>query len=290
MGMPKKEYYRLSELAADWQCAVEDIHHHFLHNRIRIGVRAHNELLYGLNADLQTVGIYWVSGILTIPKSNADDWEFDAKGLTEAGGLLVELDYPPEIVEASDLSESSVSIPFFGWAPDCDWKHPETDHSRIERFVIGVHGIDENGDPIFDWRTIDPSKLVVHAVERERFEREYVLTAAKAQDAEPPLKTIPSSSTAKPNAVDTTSMVAWQAAVLESWDKITALHGSKPAARSVLAWLRKNGPPDVFWPDSQTRDRNSVVWVDPNDVSHTLLLKTLGNRLSEWRNEGKIPS
>ena len=99
--LPKKDYYRLSESATAWGCAVEDIHHHFLHDRIKIGVRVHNELLYGLNADLHTIGAYSVDGVLTIPKCNAEEWEFDATVLAEAGGLIVEPDYPPEIVDAS---------------------------------------------------------------------------------------------------------------------------------------------------------------------------------------------
>ena len=183
--LPKKDYYRQSELATAWGCAVEDIHHHFLHDRIKIGVRVHNKLLYGLNADLQTIGAYSVDGVLTVPKCHAEEWEFDATGLAEAGGLIAEPDYPPEIVDASHVAESSVPTSFFSWAPGCGWNNPETDHRRIERFVIGVHGIDENGDPIFDWRTVDPSKLVVHTVERERFERAHSLGAASAMEAQP---------------------------------------------------------------------------------------------------------
>jgi len=70
------------------------------------------------------------------------------------------------------MDESSYSPSFFAWAPGHDWQHQETDHSRIERFVVGVQGVDEESEPLFDLRSIDPSRLVVHAVERERFQRE----------------------------------------------------------------------------------------------------------------------
>jgi hypothetical protein len=143
---PKKDYYRLEELADEWNCAVEDIHHHFLHDRIKIGVRVHNDVLYGLNAHAQTIGAYSVSGVLTIPKVCAEGWEFAATGITEAGGFLAESDYPPEIVEASYMDESSFSRSFFRWAPGRDWQHPETDHSRIDHFAVGDRGVDEAGE------------------------------------------------------------------------------------------------------------------------------------------------
>jgi len=179
--LPKKDYYRLSELAAECGCAVEDIIHHFLHGRIRLGIRVHDELLYGMNADLHTIGAYYVSGVLTVPTSCAEaGWEFDPQGPAQAGGLLIEPDYPPDIMEASYIAEDSVPPAFWAWAPGRDWDNPETDHSRIERFGVGFTGIDESGNPIFDWQTVDPARLVVHAVERESLLRDQAENEAQA--------------------------------------------------------------------------------------------------------------
>jgi hypothetical protein len=166
-------------------CAVEDIIHHFLHGRIKLGVRVRDELLSGMNADLHTIGAYHVSGVRTIPTSCAEaGWEFDPQGPARAGSLLIEPDYPLDITEASYSAEDSVPPAFWGWAPGRDWDNPEMDHSRIERFGVGFTGIDENGNPVFDWRPIDPARLVIHAVERKRFDGQIrenaVATSAKA--------------------------------------------------------------------------------------------------------------
>jgi mRNA interferase RelE/StbE len=230
-------------------CRVEDVIHHFLHGRIRLGVCVYDELFYGMNADLRTIGAYYVSGVLTIPTSCAEaDWEFDPKGPARAGRLLIEPDYPPDIEEASYIAEDSVPPAFWGWAPERHWDNPETDHSRFEGFGVGFTGIDESGNPIFDWRAIDPARLVIHAVERERLLRvdkaDSLGDQAVIQPQEaPPLSIAPGS-----GDPDTTGMVAWQATVIESWTLITAKYGPRPSARRVLAWLRESGPPDVFPP------------------------------------------
>lgn len=170
--LPKKTYFRLSELAEAWDCSVEDIHHLFLHGQIKVGICFHDELLYGVNAELQTVGAYLVTGVLTIPEVLAADWEFDAAGIADAGGFKPERGYPPNIEPAgSVLAEPSESWAFWKWAPGRDWNHPETDHQQIESFQVGVRGIDADDNPIFDWRGIDPNRLVIHATERARIEK-----------------------------------------------------------------------------------------------------------------------
>lgn len=93
--------------------------------------------------------------------------------------------------------------------------------------------------------------------------------------------------TQSPGEIDTTGMVGWQAVTLENWLAITEAHGTKPSARNVMSWLKKNGPEKMISKHQPNRD--SLCWIDGKKNSHTLPLKTLGTRLSLWRNEGKIP-
>jgi hypothetical protein len=162
MVLPEKNYYRVSELAAAWGCSVEDIFHHFLHDHLRLGIHVFNKILYGLNADFRTVGIYSVIGVITIPPVCAETWEMGSEEVSQAGGFLVEPDYPPLITEASYLEEASFAPPMFPWAAGRDWEHPETDHSLIKRFMVGRN----------DLYLIKKSDVVVHAVERARLEGE----------------------------------------------------------------------------------------------------------------------
>lgn len=88
------------------------------------------------------------------------------------------------------------------------------------------------------------------------------------------------------NVSDTGGMVAWQAVLLESWPTIVAAHGSKPAARKVLKWIKDNGPQDTI--PKQQPCRESLRWIDFAGNPHTVMLKTLSTRLSEWRKNGRI--
>jgi len=165
MALPAKDYYRVTELAAAWKCSDDDIFHHFLHDRIRLGIRVHHKMLYGLyelDGELRTVGIYSVSGVITIPKVCAKTWELGGEEVFQAPGFLVEPDYPLEIAEASYLDEASLPPPIFPWAPGHDWENPETDYGLIARFVVGKN----------DLCPIKKGDVVVHSVERARFEGE----------------------------------------------------------------------------------------------------------------------
>ena len=89
---------------------------------------------------------------------------------------------------------------------------------------------------------------------------------------------------------DTTGLVAWQAAALENWPEIVKASGKKkPDTRVVLRWLRENGPTDVF-PRGQEKKRDSIEWLDGSGNRQTLTLKSLSNRLAEWRKAGTIPA
>lgn len=89
--------------------------------------------------------------------------------------------------------------------------------------------------------------------------------------------------------IDTTGMVAWQAAILENWQAVTSSHGNAITARQVMAWCRALGPRDVFGCE-QTNTRESIRWIDrtSGDI-HTVTLARIGTVLSEWRKEGKVP-
>lgn len=89
--------------------------------------------------------------------------------------------------------------------------------------------------------------------------------------------------------IDTTGMVAWQAAILDNWQAVTAKRGNTITARQVMAWCKNSGPRDVFGCE-QTNRRESILWMDrtSGDI-HTLTLARIGTVLSEWRKEGKVP-
>lgn len=92
--------------------------------------------------------------------------------------------------------------------------------------------------------------------------------------------------------VDTTRLVRWQAATLDNWRQITAMYGSRPAAREVMRWLRDNGPRNVFPAPGKDEpiQTDSLIWMDTYGSQHTLTVKHLGNVISEWRKAGKIPA
>ena len=66
----ERDYFRLGDLAKAWECSVEDIHHLFIHGKLKIGIACHGERLFGTNAELRTVGAYAVSGVLIIPSTS----------------------------------------------------------------------------------------------------------------------------------------------------------------------------------------------------------------------------
>ncbi|KFB70507.1 MAG: hypothetical protein AW09_004400 [Candidatus Accumulibacter phosphatis] len=86
----------------------------------------------------------------------------------------------------------------------------------------------------------------------------------------------------------TTGLVAWQAEVLENWQRIVSDHGAKPTARSIMAWLKKNGRRDVISASQPNRD--SLRWIDGDANPHTVTLGSIGNRCAEWRRLGKLPA
>lgn len=87
--------------------------------------------------------------------------------------------------------------------------------------------------------------------------------------------------------IDTNGVVAWQAEILEQWSTITKEHGAKPSARNVMKWLKKNGRRDRI-PEKQPL-AESLCWNDREEHPHSVKLCRIGNVLSEWRREGKIP-
>jgi hypothetical protein len=89
--------------------------------------------------------------------------------------------------------------------------------------------------------------------------------------------------------VDTTGLVAWQAAIFENLGSITEKYGSKMTARKVLMWCRTHGPVDVF-PKEQPDTRNSFVWIDREGSQHTTQQGTVNNFCTGLRATGKIPA
>ncbi len=90
------------------------------------------------------------------------------------------------------------------------------------------------------------------------------------------------------NAPDLNGLVAWQRALLECWTQIADAHKGQPTPRDAMVWLKKNGSRDVisdFQPDSET-----MRWIGLDGTVHTVALKTIQTRVSEWKKTGKLPA
>lgn len=89
---------------------------------------------------------------------------------------------------------------------------------------------------------------------------------------------------------DTTGMVAWQAAVLESWKIISEMHQNKTTARHVMAWCKSLKSPRDIFKCTQPQERDSMSWIDRNGGVHTVTYGRIATVISEWRKDGKIPA
>jgi len=75
--------------------------------------------------------------------------------------------------------------------------------------------------------------------------------------------------------------VAWQAIMIESWERIRlANKGKRPSARQAMAWLKKNGPRDKI-PEQQPF-RDSLRWIDGDGEEQTAKIGSISSRISEW--------
>lgn len=218
MTLPTKDYYRIDEVAGDWHCRTEDIFHHFLHGRIRLGVALHHTILHGLNAERQTIGIYFVTGVVTIPTYGVEPWELGHDEPMDAGGFLIERDYPPRIAEASFMDEAEFPS-LMPWAPGRDWDTPETDVSLIEGFVVSDERL----------LTIQRSDVVIHAVERARFDAERGSVA-------------PNRSSQEVRAYVSNELETLQKASHRFWANADPDdRGTQPENKDVIAWLIDKG-------------------------------------------------
>lgn len=163
MDFSKKQYFRLSELADTWGCRVDDLVHHAAHGRITLGIAVFDELLYGVNAELQTVGVYHATGVITIPEECAKRWEKGSDESYLACGFGIDPAYPPALEDASYMAENCLAPTVFRWAPGRTWDNSETDLSLVERLAKGRT---DTGLSVLK------SNVVIHAVERARIERE----------------------------------------------------------------------------------------------------------------------
>ena len=88
---------------------------------------------------------------------------------------------------------------------------------------------------------------------------------------------------------DTNGLVAWQRVLLELWPQIAAAYKEgKPTPRDAMTWMKKNGPRDVI-PELQP-DSENMRWIGLDGTMHTVTLKTIQTRVSEWKKTGKLPA
>lgn len=87
---------------------------------------------------------------------------------------------------------------------------------------------------------------------------------------------------------DTNGLVAWQRVLIDCWPKIIAARKDEPSARDAMAWLKKNGPRDVI--PAEQPDSDGMRWLGHDGTIHTVMLKTIQSRFSEWKKSGKFPA
>jgi hypothetical protein len=80
---------------------------------------------------------------------------------------------------------------------------------------------------------------------------------------------------------DTTGMVAWQAEMLTKWPEI--VNAGCDNGRKAIAWLKKNGAPDVFERNCTLRDE--FKWIDGSGKTQTVTIKTVQSTISAWRKQ-----
>ena len=88
--------------------------------------------------------------------------------------------------------------------------------------------------------------------------------------------------------VSTDGLVAWQAVMIEAWPEIAKARQGKPTARNAVQWIKKHGPRDVI--PAEQPDARSLRWIDRDGGVQTVLCKSVGTRISEWRKAGLIPA
>lgn len=82
--------------------------------------------------------------------------------------------------------------------------------------------------------------------------------------------------------------VAWQRVLLEFWSQVAVVSEGKVRPRDAMKWLKKNGPRDVI-PVEQP-DSESMKWITGGGNIQTVSLRSIQNRISEWKKEGILPA
>lgn len=167
----------------------------------------------------------------------------------------------------------------------------ESERSRyktaLQRFAI-ISNKEREFETLKKMTPPSPSEFVILNSELEKRRAEINMLKQEATCSHPEPFNAPSSPKSA-ESIDTTGMVAWQAAILESWEKLVEKHGNAITARQVMAWCKSSGPRDVFGCE-QTGNRESIQWIDGSAGNvHSVTLARIGTVISGWRKSGKIP-
>jgi hypothetical protein len=266
MILPKKDYYRLGELADAWKCTEEDIFHWHGQGAIELCVLVQEAGLVGLDANGQVLGYYRVSGILSIPKDCAVSWALGGTDRAEAEAVYVDPDYPPVIQdcprpEFHDMEPSNYPP---NWAPGCSWITPDGNHWLIREFRLGIYfgrGFSlQKG-------AFERERIVVHAVERERFERAYH-------------ESVPSDSCPAPERPQDGIGDALDRLLLRTLLALRSARKPKPTAKEVWRALELHDDDGII----KEKTADSISWMDPDtENARTHSYHACENRLAPIR-------
>ncbi|NMG73709.1 hypothetical protein [Aromatoleum diolicum] len=133
---------------------------------------------------------------------------------------------------------------------------------------------------------VDVSSVLVPRSDIEALTTGMHVEPARVLDT-PPTRNGVSASSKPERGPDINGLVSWQRVLLECWPKIADACNGDPPPRQAMNWLKKNGPRDVIPADQP--DGQRMRWIGCDGTIHSVALKTIQSRFSEWKSAGNFP-